>query len=541
MAASGDDVTGPETLVDVLSRRAADDPHAPLVTFAGGRATSVGEWHLLAEDTARALLAPGSGLRPGDVVLTCIRPGQSLLWVLGGVARAGLVEAPLSLDVSADTAMAMARAIGAHVAVVGSSVLSTNPGLAQLGSLLRILTVDDGGPSDGRRGLAQLEDLRAGRPGRLPDPPSPGDPALVMSTSGTTGRPKGVLLPHFAGVRHARRVAASMRYRPQDVLYNAFPWNHVNIRHAGLAAALVSGARLVAVPRFSASSFWDTCRTEGVTAFNFMGAVAAILLRSPPSDGDRRHAVTRAYGGPAPAWMVEAFLNRFGVQLVEAYACTELGDICSNTVGDVVPGTAGRPVPEYAVRLLDDRGSPVSGGAPGRITVRPRVPHISALGYVGTGTPGPTAATGWTDTGDRGRWDAGGRLIFEGRSGDVVRRRGENISVWEVETVVGRLPGVREAAAVGVPSDLTEEDLLLAVVPEDQRLDVAVVREWCRHHLPRHAVPRYVVVLDELPRNDATKLRRDALRAEEVVRSADDAEARVRPIPVPGSTPGPRT
>ncbi|MFW3168762.1 class I adenylate-forming enzyme family protein [Geodermatophilus sp. CPCC 206100] len=526
----------PETLADVLARRAGTDPGAPLVTFPGGRTLTVGECWAVAEDTARTLLARPTGLRPGDAVLTCLQPGAALVGVLAGAARAGLVEVPLALDVPAGTAVATARDSGATVAVLGTSAVSANPGLLQAAGSLRVFTVDDGGPVARVPGLARLGDVHAGRLGPLPPMPAPGDPALVMSTSGTTGRPKGVLLPHFAGVRHARRVAASLRYGPRDVLYNAFPWNHVNIRHAGLGAALVSGARLVAVPRFSASSFWDTCRAEGVTAFNFMGAVAAILLRAPASARDRRHAVTRAYGGPAPAWLVEAFLDRFGVQLLEAYACTELGDVSSNAVGDVVPGTAGRPLPEYEVRLVDDEGSPVPAGAPGRITVRPRVPHTSALGYVGTAA-GATLDGGWTDTGDRGLLDAGGRLVFAGRSGDVVRRRGENISAWEVETVVSRLPGVREVAAVGIPSEFTEEDLLLAVVPADPQLDVAAVRDWCRRHLPRHACPRYVAVLDALPRNAATKVRKEALRAREVVAAADDAEARTRG-PVPAPRPG---
>lgn len=165
--------------------------------------------------------------------------------------------------------------------------------------------------------------------------------------------------------------------------------------------------------------------------------------------------------------------------------------------------------------------------------------HISALGYVTNAGARPSAVSEWTDTGDRGRWDAGGRLVFEGRSGDIVRRRGENISAWEVESVVGRLPGVREVAAVGIASELTEEDLLVAVVPDGPDLDAAAVRDWCRRHLPRHACPRYVALVEALPRNAATKVRKDELRAVEFVRSADDGEAGTRVAPVPAPPAGP--
>lgn len=470
-------VDDPETLIDVLIRRAATDAGAVVATFAGPRRRELTAGALLAaaERIARLLSSPALGLQPGEPVLTCLRPGPTLVEVLAGVARAGLVEVPVTLDGAAPAT--------ARVAVVGTGALADDPRLAAIAAVVR--TVDDGG------GPGDLGELRPGPIGPLP---GPGDPALMMSTSGTTGRPKGVLLPHFAGVRHARRVSASLRYGPADVLYNAFPWNHVNIRHTGLLAALVSGARLVAVPRFSASAFWELCRAEGVTAFNFMGAVAAILLRAPAGPHDRAHQVTRAYGGPAPRWLAEQFRERFGVQLVEAYACTELGDVASNEVGDVGEGSAGRPVPEYEVRLDD-----------GRIAVRPRHPHISTLGYAGSSHPPPE----WILTGDLGRFDDDGRLIFCGRHTDVIRRRGENISAWQVESVVAAMPGVREAAAAGVPSELTEEDLLVAVAGEVTEQDV---HAWCRSRLPRHAWPRYVIVLDALPRTASTKVSKPDLR-----------------------------
>ncbi|MET0417998.1 MAG: AMP-binding protein, partial [Actinoplanes sp.] len=458
----------------------------------------------------------------------------ALAAVVAGVARAGLVEVPVALDTSGDphgrtglhipgdthgriglhTPGDTHGRVGLHtpggfqprVAPVGTAALAANPGLASLAPV--VVTVDDGG------GPGTLDELR---PGPLRRPPAPGDPALVLSTSGTTGRPKGVILPHFAGVRHARRVSDSMAYGPDDVLYNAFPWHHVNIRHTGLLAALVSGARLLAVPRFSASAFWDTCRAEGVTAFNFMGAIAAILLRAP---GAPVHSVTRAYGGPAPRWLVEQFLDRFGVHLIEAYACTELGDVTSNRLDDLGPGTAGTTLPEYDVTLRDADGVPVPRGDVGAITVRARQPHIRTLGYAGNADPPPD----WIATGDLGRFDDDGRLVFCGRHTDVVRRRGENISAWEVESVVGAMPGVREAAAVAVSSEFTEEDLLLAVAPTDPAVTAAEVHAWCRDRLPRHAWPRYVAVLDALPRNASTKVYKPALRDPAVVAAAADLE-----------------
>ncbi|MBL7255541.1 AMP-binding protein [Paractinoplanes lichenicola] len=507
-------VTGrPETFVDVLTRRAEHDPDTVVATFLGEGGITAGDLLLGAERVARQLSSPTLALGPHASVVTCLRPGAALATVVAGVARAGRVEVPAALDTSGGGPRA-------EVALLGTAALAANPALATLAPT--VFTVDDGG------GPGTFDDLR---PGPLPRLPGPGDPALVLSTSGTTGRPKGVLLPHFAGVRHARRVSDSMRYGPDDVLYNAFPWNHVNIRHTGLLAALVSGARLLAVPRFSASAFWQICRDEGVTAFNFMGAVAAILLRT--GETDEEHRVTRAYGGPAPRWLAEQFRSRFGVQLIEAYACTELGDVTSNRLGDVTAGTAGKPLPEYEVTLRDAAGKPVPQGETGGITVRARHPHISTLGYVGT--PGPPPE--WIATGDLGRFDEDGRLVFCGRHSDVIRRRGENISAWDVESAVAAMPGIREAAAVGLSSEFTEEDLLVAVVPA-RDVTPEDVHAWCRERLPRHAWPRYIAVLESLPRNGSSKVSKPALRDPALVAAAADLE-HLRRVPASPSVAAP--
>jgi crotonobetaine/carnitine-CoA ligase len=308
------------------------------------------------------------------------------------------------------------------------------------------------------------------------------------------------------------------------VLFNLFPWNHVNVRHTALLPALLTGARLVAHRHFSASRFWDICRAEGITAFNFMGAMLAILDRRPGNDHD--HDVRLAYGAPAPAELAARFLDRFGVRALEAYASTELGDVAANTPDDWRPGTAGRVVPEYEVAILDETGRPLPPGHTGQIAARAKLPDMRFRGYAGD--PGATAAVlrdGWFHTGDRGRLDADGYLTFAGRRGDVVRRRGENIATWDVEQVLRALPGVVDAAAVGVASDLTEQELLVVLATADHALDGPAVRDWCRTRLPRHAQPRYVRITRDLPRNGSGKVVKSLLPAT-VDESTWDAERR---------------
>ncbi|MEV4647227.1 AMP-binding protein [Saccharopolyspora sp. NPDC049357] len=483
----------------MLDRRAREDPDAELVRFDDGARLLVGELEVGSRRIAAKLPVPR-----GSRVLTCLRPGREATELMFGLARRGLVEVPLALDVSRSTAEALRAAVGADLLVVGTSALAGNPALdALLRSVPRSVLVHEGAPAGVDHPLLD----------ELPDshfhdlPPGPEDVLAVLSTSGTTGRVKAAELPHRAALRHAHRVSATMRYAPGDVLLNVFPWNHVNVRHTAVLPALITGARLVAHGRFSASRFWDVCRGEGVTAFNFMGAMLAILDRREPTDRDRHHAVRLAYGAPAPVELARRFHDRFGVRALEAYASTELGDVATNTPQDWRPGTAGRVVAEYEVAVLDPSGRRLPPGRTGQIAARPRQPGMMFRRYAGD--PAATASVlrdGWFHTGDQGYLDEDGYLTFAGRRSDVVRRRGENISTWEVEQVVRSLPGVVDAAAIGVASELTDEELLVVALAADPSIDGRSVWEWCRERLPRHAVPRYVRIAPELPRNGNGKV-----------------------------------
>ncbi|MEV0388103.1 AMP-binding protein [Nonomuraea sp. NPDC050643] len=515
------DVTAsPETMLDVLERRAAVAPEAALVRFEDGASLGVGECRDRAMAVARGLAGV---VAPGDRVLTCLRPGPRLVEVMFALARLGAVEVPLALDVPSAAARRLAAATGARVLIAGTDAVSGHAGLVALAAETERTVLVAEREEVEVPGAVGMGDLLAS-PGRLPARrPGPGDPAVVMATSGTTGRAKGALLPHFAGVRQARRVAVSMGYGPGDVLFNVFPWNHINVRHAGLLPALLSGATLVAHARFSASRFWEICREEGVTAFNFMGAMVAILERA--AGPDRRHRVRRAYGGPAPAGLSRRFADRFGVVLLEAYACTELGDVAVSTAEVRRPGSAGRPVPEYEVAIRGEDGRRLPAGEVGQITVRPAAESMIFSGYAGDdAATADVLRDGWFTTGDRGRLDEDGFLYFAGRRADVIRRRGENIASWEVEQVVAAMPGVLEVAAVGVASELTEEEVLVAVTAAPgATVRASEVHAWCAGRLPRHAVPRYVRVLDDLPRNAATKVVKGELRDQGVPPGTWDA------------------
>jgi len=505
------------TYAEVLWARAARDPDGEVLRVPDGE-----RW--TAEALRRQAASVAAGLvghvGPGDVVVTCVDAGPDAVAVTGAVSALGAVELPVAADLPADWACRLVTDAGAR-AVVASARRAADP-------MPQLLAVYTGHPAHVVDGSTPLH------PGtdRIDPVSLPATaPALIVSTSGTTGRSKTALLPVGAAVGQARRVAAAMHYGPEDVLLGCFPWHHINARNATVLPALMSGARVVMVPRFSATSFLDLVRRERITAFNFMGAMCMMLLAQPTTPHDRDHAIIKAYGGPAPARMVDNFRERFGVTLRQAYACTELGDVATTPMDALRPGAAGRVVADHEVRIVDGEGNVLAEGTSGEILVRPRGEGLALLDYVGDPEAVAQAWSGpWFRTRDRGRL-VDGWLHVDGRTGDVIRRRGVNIDPHHVEEALVDHPSVAEVAAVGVPSELTEDEVLAVVVPRaGTRIDPAALWLHCREILPRAAVPRYLSVEASLPHTATHKLDRAALRRRGLPATSWDAGS-TRPLP----------
>jgi crotonobetaine/carnitine-CoA ligase len=508
-------VIGPRSFAEAVAVRAHDSADRELIRSVGGPAVTAGGLLERAIDLAGSLASVAGS---GDVVATAVPSGPEAAALTTAISWLGAVELPLPDGLDPAVARRLAASTSCVTTVVTPERLAAEPHLAELGGHPARAALTLGGASPGVPAVDELTSR-----------PTPAHrasldaPAAVMVTSGTGGRPKGALLPSSAGLGQAERVRRAMDYSTDDVLYNVFAWQHVNARHAAFLPAVLSGARLV-VDTFSVSRFWDTVAREQVTAFNFMGAVCAMLLRRPAAPADRLHSVQQAYGGPAPDWLHAQVLERFGVELRQAYACTELGDVAT-TGSEVRPGWAGRVVPEYELRIVDEHGRPLTDGRTGTVHVRPRRPGLTFAEYVGDADATRAAwSDGWFVTGDRGRLDDGW-FRHEGRAADVIRRRGLTIDAERLEQVAMGHPDVEQAAAVGVPSELTDDEVLLVVVPRPgSRPDPADVRRHCAAHLPRHAVPRFVSIEPSLPRTGSHKIVHRALRERPLPPTAWDAE-----------------
>jgi carnitine-CoA ligase len=345
-----------------------------------------------------------------------------------------------------------------------------------------------------------------------PRPPLPaGAPVAVLYTSGSTGVPKGCMLTHASFVVPTGAFASRLGLRDDDVFLHVLPLHHM----AGLsflASAMHCGAHVILRPRFSGSRFWRDVARYRITVFRHLGEMLGVLCARP--DGTRAEAVSLRviYGGGATAHLAEQFTRRFGVPVVEGYGLSETNTLMCNRLGEEIPGTLGEPLPHVSIRLVDRNGEEVVGAGLGELWVR-RNP-ATALGYFASPEVTRRAFVGaWFRTGDLVRRDAAGRLAFLGRSDEVIRRRGENIDPAEIEAVLRSCPGVRQAAAVGLPGAFGGTELAAFVEPaEGAIVDEEEVLDTCTQRLATFKRPRVVHVLERLPRTATEKVNRGELR-----------------------------
>ncbi|WP_381155803.1 AMP-binding protein [Streptomyces iranensis] len=278
--------------------------------------------------------------------------------------------------------------------------------------------------------------------------------------------------------------------------------------------AFYAGATVVLGRRFSASRFWDELRTHRVTQFNALGSVLPMLLAQPPSDRDRDHRATKVFAAPAPPQVLHPFEERFGVHVVEGYGLTEIKNVLYNPLGARKAGSLGLPTASSVLEIHDESGQRAAPGRTGEIVYRPRLPDIMFAGY--HRDPEATLATMkdlWWHTGDLGYTDEDGYFYFIDRKKDALRRRGENISSHEIESVLLACPGVMAVAAIGTPSELGEDEVLVVVQPEPgHEPDLTKLFAHCDRSMPHFMVPRYYRVVDRLPVTPNGKVRKHQLR-----------------------------
>jgi crotonobetaine/carnitine-CoA ligase len=413
---------------------------------------------------------------------------------------------------------------GARAIVIESGYL---PLLAEVADRLErlecvVVRGDPGGvalpPRLKMKAWAELPGARA-RPAAL----QPWDLMGIMYTSGTTGPSKGVRVTHAHAYGYAAPAVLG-RALASDVSLVTLPLFHIGGQWAGVYNSLIAGGSSVVLPRFSATTYWDEVRRHGCTYTLLLGAMANFLFQQPARDDDTKHGMRHLLMVPVIPQLHE-FIRRFGIESVgTAYGLTEGSTALIAPTGQARPGAVGMPRPDFEVRLVDGHDIEVPAGQVGELVIRARDPWSVMDGY--HDMPEATVSAWrnqWLHTGDALRIEPDGQYVFVDRMKDAMRRRGENVSSFEVEKEIMEHPAVLEAAVVAVPSDATEDDILACVVLRPgMALAPDALLDFLEARLPYFMVPRYVDVMDELPKTPTAKIRKQALRERGVTPTCHD-------------------
>lgn len=363
----------------------------------------------------------------------------------------------------------------------------------------------------------------AGGEGPAPDWKSP---AAVFFSSGTTGRSKGALSSHHYLLSAAAAMVDCWQLRTSEVLYAPLPLFHLSAVGSVLGPLLAGGTGVID-RSFSVTQTWDRVRELGAAGIALAGPMVMMLWNLPADPKDSEIPIRFLSAAPVPGEIYRDIERRYDCKIVTCYGLSEAFPVAYAGVhDDNPPGASGRANPRFDVAIVDADDVAVSTGTVGEVVCRPRDPHVVFEGY--DGKPAETLAqlsSLWFHTGDLGRFDELGNLTYVDRKKDSIRRRGENISSFEVEQVILGHPAVAEVAAFGVPSDLGEDDVMVSLtLRPDVSLDMVQFMDFCAGRMPYFAVPRFVDVVTELPKNVIGRVLKQVLRERGVTPTSWDRE-----------------
>ena len=330
------------------------------------------------------------------------------------------------------------------------------------------------------------------------------DPMCIVYTGGSTSMPKGVLVSHLYYIAAAIRYGDIAEAGQEDVHFANSHFFHIGGQQFAITGPLYHGMTGIMEKWFSASNYWNTIQKYGVTIIDPLGTMMAVLLRAPKSNSDKDHKVRIGVGiaaGQVRRDLRDEFEERFGTPMMEVYSMTELGVlICSERTFDRRLGSCGRPHGWAEILIVDEDDNPVPANTTGQLLLRPKVPNTYMMEYINK--PKETLAAWknlWYHSGDLGYLDDDGYVYFVGREAHWIRRRGENVSAFEVEKAITAHEAVVDCAVVGVPSDIGEEDIK-AYVQVSAEVEPMELVEWCRARIAFFKVPRYIEFVTEFPR-----------------------------------------
>ncbi len=528
------------TLLALLDRRLDGDPDGRFLDCCGTPYTAA-EMDREANRVANALAELGVG--HGSTVATMLENGPAAVVSWFAIHKLGAISVPVNTALKGPMLRHQLSDATTSVVIVQDD-LAERPLeiLDTIESVRHVVIVGERGAAapGGRRSLHRWDDLLGAddsRPGVLV---RPSDLGTIVYTGGTTGPSKGCALSHNYHLSIARQIISSWGRTPEDVVWSPLPLFHFNAISCMLTGTLLTGGRAALSRRFSVSGFWPEVNRTGATIASLLGSLAILVAKAadhpeakrPGTPGDDLANTTLRLltGAPMPPEIDEIYRERFGVTTFSnAYGTTEASLISWLPPGrEGKPGSAGIVNSEtFIVKVFDDDDHEVPVGEVGEIVCRPRAPHVMFEGYWQRHEATIKAWRNlWFHTGDIGRVDEDGYLFFVDRKADYMRRRGENISSWELEKVFHEHPDVKDVCVHAVASEVSEDDVkVTAVLKEGASLTEEALCRWSIDQLPYYAVPRYFEFREELPMSQTGRATKNLLRDEGVTPATWDREA----------------
>lgn len=498
------------TLGELIADKAARHGDAVFAEISGTSVTYA-QLDRVSRDVAANLLA--RGLHKGDRVATFMLNAPEQLYTWFGCVRAGLMWVPVNAGlIGADLSYTLSNS--------GSKLLVADSGGAEKFDAVRgelpdvVLVVTDAARA-GAEPFANLAQPNADAQS-LPET-QPSDPGAILYTGGTTGLPKGVVLPQFSFILAGVRYGESFGVKAGERHFSTMPLFHAGALQWGVMGPLVNDMTTVVDRKFSASRYLARLRETRANVIDAFGVVLTFLCSQPESAKDRDHSVRISVGAVhgLPPEVPKEFTRRFGIPLLLLYGLTEGGGAMLTTNRELASGSNGKPYDWVDIRIADDEGFPLAAGETGNVLLRPGYPNMFMAGYFGDPAKSLDSLRDcWLHTGDLGHLDENGEFWFVGRKAHWLRRRGESISAVEVETILATCPGVREAAVVPVPSEHGEDEVKAFIVSDGSvPPDAQAIAQWCTKQMAAFKIPRFIEFIPALPRSTAKlEIDRGALR-----------------------------
>ena len=522
------------SLAEALSWHAERNPSRIFVQEVDGDALTFSAARERAARVAGYL--SGLGVQPGDNVVVLLRNDIDFICVWMGLARLGAVAVLLNTGLTGVFLEHQLQDSGARVAVVDAAYVANVAAIAGRLTHLRTVAVAGGqGPDLSGLPFAETAALSGWRQAEpwTGDMPRPQDVAAIMYTSGTTGPSKGVLMPHAHCFVYGLGSIDNLGLSSDDRYYVSLPLYHANGLLMQVGGSLIAGITAIIRDGFSASAWLSDVRRYGATVTNTLGVTAPFVFARPETEEDRDHALRLILAAPNPGELAQIWRERFGIaEVLSGFGMTECNiPVWGRSGVPLAAGGAGLVYDRYfQVEIFDpETDVALPAGEIGEIVVRPQAPFGFMAGY--HGLPDKTCEAWrnlWFHTGDAGWRDADGVVFFADRIRDCIRRRGHNISSFEIECAFLALDGVAEVAAFAVPADIAggEDEVMVSVVPaEGAHLSCAEIVARVDGELPRFAQPRYVEIAATLPKTQTGKIQKTELRKRGVPAGAWDRHA----------------